>query len=69
MFSGYRLPLLAASSKVDKRALPPVNPKTDVVEVESLPKTPTETKLASIWSEILNLPAIDVQESFFDLGG
>ncbi|KAI6233005.1 Fatty acid synthase [Aphelenchoides fujianensis] len=66
-----KLPVLAASSKIDKRALPPVNHERDVAEAEALPQTPTEQKLSKIWSEVLLLQhsTLDIQESFFDLGG
>ncbi len=33
------------------------------------PRTPTEIKLAAIWSEILNLPDIGVDANFFEIGG
>lgn len=64
-----RLPVLAASSKIDKKALPPVNYQRDVVEADALPQTETENKLAQLWAEILNTQTLDIQESFFDLGG
>uniref|UniRef100_A0A914I8B1 Carrier domain-containing protein n=1 Tax=Globodera rostochiensis TaxID=31243 RepID=A0A914I8B1_GLORO len=64
-----KLPLLPASSKIDRKSLPPVDFERDVVEAEALPQTPTEQKLARIWGEVLHLVNLDVQESFFDLGG
>uniref|UniRef100_A0A183BZ03 Carrier domain-containing protein n=1 Tax=Globodera pallida TaxID=36090 RepID=A0A183BZ03_GLOPA len=64
-----KLPLLPASSKIDRKSLPPVDFEKDVVEAEALPQTPTEQKLARIWGEVLHLVNLDVQESFFDLGG
>lgn len=71
MFSTYfyRLPVVAASSKIDKKALPEVDFERDVVETEALPQTPTERKLAAIWAEVLQHSTLDIQESFFDLGG
>lgn len=63
------LPLLPASSKCDKKALPPVDFEKDVVEPEALPQTPTEKKLALFWQETLNLHSVDIHESFFDYGG
>jgi amino acid adenylation domain-containing protein len=33
------------------------------------PKTPQEKLLASIWSELLEIPDIGVRDNFFDLGG
>lgn len=63
------LPVVPASSKVDKKALPPVDLQKDAVEASALPKTPTEERLAKIWAEALSRTVIDIQESFFDLGG
>ena len=65
-----RLPLLAASSKIDKKALPAIDFTRDVVEAEALPQTGTERQLADIWMDVLHLGGtLDIQESFFDLGG
>jgi len=63
---------LAASSKIDKKALPSVNFALDVVEIDALPQTENEKELAKIWIEILHLGSsghLDIQESFFDMGG
>jgi amino acid adenylation domain-containing protein/thioester reductase-like protein len=64
-----KLPVLAASSKIDRKALPSVDLDKDVVEAEALAQTETEIKLAKIWAEILQQKTLDIQESFFDLGG
>uniref|UniRef100_A0A915LE02 Uncharacterized protein n=1 Tax=Meloidogyne javanica TaxID=6303 RepID=A0A915LE02_MELJA len=67
-----KLPLLAASSKIDKKALPSVDFARDVVEIDALPQTENEKELAKIWIEILHLGSsghLDIQESFFDMGG
>ncbi len=64
-----RIPILAASGKLDKKALPPLNKEEATVEAECLAKTPTELRLAEIWTRLLGLTLIDIQESFFDLGG
>ena len=58
---------MSSAGKLDKKKLPPVG-SGDTGE-EGLPSTPTERKLAQLWCEILNITAVDVQESFFDLGG
>lgn len=63
------MPVVPSSSKVDKKALPPIDMQRDVVEANALPKTPTEARLAKLWAEVLSRNAIDIQESFFDLGG
>ncbi|HEX5124543.1 MAG TPA: amino acid adenylation domain-containing protein [Rhodanobacteraceae bacterium] len=36
---------------------------------QDAPKSPQEKLLASIWSELLEIPAISVRDNFFDLGG
>lgn len=61
--------MLAASSKIDRKALPVVNYESDIVEAESLPQTKTEQRLAKIWAQVLQHSTLDIQESFFDLGG
>lgn len=43
--------------------------QNDVVEANALPKTVTEERLAKVWAEVLSRSAVDIQESFFDLGG
>lgn len=64
---------MAASGKLDKKALPPIDLKGDTTEVEAdgLAKTQTEKKLVPLWAEVLQLKStsIDIHESFFDLGG
>ncbi|CAH1778397.1 unnamed protein product [Owenia fusiformis] len=64
------LPVLAASGKLDKKALPPLDASSNSpMETEGLPKTETEKELVPIWCDVLGLISIDTQESFFDLGG
>ena len=68
LFPLFRIPIVASSGKLDKKALPSID-KTATVDVEGLPCTPTETKLMPLWGDVLQLKIVDVQESFFDLGG
>ncbi|XP_078489689.1 uncharacterized protein LOC100175381 [Ciona intestinalis] len=67
------IPVLAASGKLDKKALPDVNSRRPSVsflaEDHTEPVTETEKFLEETWCEILQMEVIDVQESFFDLGG
>ena len=62
----FSIPVTPAG-KLDKNRLPPIG--SSGTEEGSLPSTPTEHGLAKLWCELLNLPNIDVQEGFFDLGG
>jgi amino acid adenylation domain-containing protein/FkbM family methyltransferase len=62
-----RLPL-TPNGKVDRGALPP--PAAEAAPAHRLePETEMESRVAALWSELLGLPAVGVEESFFDLGG
>ncbi len=61
-----RLPL-TPNGKVDRRALP--DPGTGERRVSRAPRTPTEELLAGIWTEVLGLGAVGVDDDFFALGG
>jgi acyl-coenzyme A synthetase/AMP-(fatty) acid ligase len=57
---------LTPSGKVDHRALPaPGRPEGGA----TLPRTATERLLAGIWSDVLGVDRIGVEDNFFDLGG
>ncbi|MDM5281496.1 amino acid adenylation domain-containing protein [Paenibacillus silvae] len=59
---------VTVNGKVDRRALPKPERKysgTDYVA----PRTPTEKKLAEIWSSVLGIEQIGAQDHFFDIGG
>ncbi|WP_405617058.1 amino acid adenylation domain-containing protein [Streptomyces sp. NBC_00076] len=59
---------LNANGKVDRKALPA--PTTDTDDTQHVaPGTPTERRLAEIWSEVLGKEGISATDSFFDLGG
>ncbi|PTL74909.1 non-ribosomal peptide synthetase, partial [Vitiosangium sp. GDMCC 1.1324] len=59
---------LSPNGKLDRRALPA--PETTGSAVEYIaPRTPTEEKLAAIWAEILSVPRVGAEDSFFVLGG
>ncbi|NEP63671.1 MAG: amino acid adenylation domain-containing protein, partial [Symploca sp. SIO2G7] len=61
---------LTPNGKVDRRALPA--PDTDNFSQDTSfipPRNPLELQLSQIWSEILNIPTLGVQDNFFDLGG
>lgn len=61
---------LTPNGKVDRRALPAVNPAPRELEAAfTTPRTPVEIALAGIWSEILGLETVGVDDDFFKLGG
>ncbi|MFL6292352.1 MAG: amino acid adenylation domain-containing protein, partial [Thermoanaerobaculia bacterium] len=57
-----------SSGKVDRRALPEPS-GAELAEPAELPSTPTEARLADLWSEVLRRGAVGVRDSFFELGG
>ncbi|MET8156123.1 MFS transporter [Sphaerisporangium sp. NPDC005289] len=70
--SGYvglaALPL-SPNGKLDRRALPaPVAGRDAAVEFAP-PVTPTELAIAEIWSELLGVETVGLDDDFFDLGG
>jgi non-ribosomal peptide synthetase component F len=64
-----RMPLLP-SGKVDRRGLP--DPGRDGTTVESgyaAPASAVAKRLAAIWSEVLGVKQVGLDDNFFDLGG
>src|SRR5262249_21225004 len=58
------------NGKVDRRALPvPTRERLETGEAFVAPSGPVEETLAALWSEVLGLDAIGVQDDFFDVGG
>lgn len=58
------------TGKVDRRALAAADkPKPGSEEAYVAPRTPVEMKLAGIWSDILGIERIGVDDNFFHLGG
>ncbi|MGW4895813.1 serine hydrolase, partial [Kitasatospora sp. NPDC004240] len=60
---------LTANGKIDTRALPAPVTDTTPGTGHTAPRTPVEERLATIWAEVLDLPQVGVEDSFFDLGG
>jgi amino acid adenylation domain-containing protein len=60
---------LTPNGKVDRNALP--MPETrSVSELEFVaPRTETESRIAEIWKEVLQVERVGVNDNFFDLGG
>jgi hypothetical protein len=62
------LPLVRTGKSVDRGALPRPSRARRSVEYVA-PRTDTETVLARIWAEVLELEAVGMDENFFELGG
>jgi len=58
---------LTTSGKVDRRALPEPA-ATPSAEPDRAP-TPTEAELAAVWRDLLGVPRVGAEDSFFALGG
>ncbi|MDC7337707.1 condensation domain-containing protein [Streptomyces lydicus] len=58
-----------ANGKVDRRALPAPDLRRDGSNARIAPRTPAEETLARIWSEVLGVTDLGVEDNFFDLGG
>ena len=64
-----KLPL-TANGKVNRKALPAPDLARPDLDVAFLaPRTPLEQSLAELWSKILEIHQIGINDSFFDLGG
>ena len=64
------------NGKLDRRALPsPMDTSgghrspSDGDDAWTPPSTPTQTRLAELWSELLDVPRVGLQDDFFSLGG
>ena len=60
---------LTANGKVDTRALPPPTRESEMKLGVAEPTNPTEQAVADIWTEVLGLERVGVNDNFFDLGG
>ncbi|MEV8526624.1 amino acid adenylation domain-containing protein [Streptomyces sp. NPDC052000] len=61
---------LTVNGKLDHRALPA--PDTTALRGGSAytaPRTPVEERVAAVWTEVLGVDRVGVDDSFFDLGG
>jgi amino acid adenylation domain-containing protein len=58
------------SGKVDRQALPEPDWSRSTLHGDFVaPRTATERELAAIWSQVLNVDQVGVEDNFFDLGG
>ncbi|MBX9256329.1 amino acid adenylation domain-containing protein [Desmonostoc muscorum CCALA 125] len=60
---------MTPNGKVDHRALPVPEFTRSAEDNFVTASTPTEEKLAAIWSEILRLEKVSIHDNFFELGG
>jgi amino acid adenylation domain-containing protein len=58
---------LTANGKVDRKALPV--PEKANTGAGGPPRTETEKSVAAIWTELLNVEGVGIEDDFFDLGG
>lgn len=58
------------SGKTDRKALPkPDESRPDIGTVYAAPTLPQEQLIASLWSRLLRIDKIGINDNFFDLGG
>jgi amino acid adenylation domain-containing protein len=61
---------LSPNGKVDRRKLPPPGQtRLALVNEYVAPSSPIEKQVAAIWTEVLRVDRVGVNDSFFDLGG
>ena len=61
---------LTATGKVNRRALPAPDWAVSLLaRAYVAPRTPVETEVAAIWSQLLGVARVGIHDSFFDLGG
>ena len=61
---------LTSHGKIDRRALPaPDAERPTLAEAFIEPQTPAEKKLASIWSKLIGINRIGINDNYFELGG
>ena len=70
-FSSFlSIPIVQATGKLDKNALPPFEKESEEdTDNGVLPSTETEKTVAAMWTKVLKIRHVDTEESFFDLGG
>ncbi|MGH3854188.1 MAG: amino acid adenylation domain-containing protein, partial [Pseudonocardiaceae bacterium] len=60
---------LGPTGKLDRKALPAPDGRTDPVAGYVPPRSATERTLAEIWAQVLGVDRVGVHDNFFELGG
>ncbi|MFE3515084.1 amino acid adenylation domain-containing protein [Streptomyces sp. NPDC059166] len=60
---------LTPNGKIDRKALPEPDPDVVATSPARPPRTDTERALSEIFASVLGVPAVGIDDSFFDLGG
>jgi aspartate racemase len=60
---------MTTSGKVDRQALPSPLPERGIPATVVAPRNELESKLATIFANVLGLPSVSMTDNFFDLGG
>jgi amino acid adenylation domain-containing protein len=59
----------AAGGKLDVARLPSPENRSEQGQEQTMPRTPTERRLAELWAESLRVDRVGVHETFLELGG
>ncbi|CAN5523438.1 hypothetical protein BH10CHL1_BH10CHL1_40500 [soil metagenome] len=61
---------LTVTGKVDRTALPDLDTtRPNVASIYQAPRTPIEAQLAGLWSQMLSLTSVGIDDNFLELGG
>jgi amino acid adenylation domain-containing protein len=61
---------LTANGKLDRQALPvPDGVRPNLARAYAPPQTPVQEELAAMWSDVLGLHRVGIDDDFFELGG
>lgn len=60
---------LTTSGKIDRKALPAPEARSGPASEGRRPRHDLETRLCTIWSEVLGVPEVGIDDDFFALGG